>query len=81
MYDFSFLAPCPSSGLIVHGRADRVVPEADIQRLVARLSAQRGIKIDYAKIEGGNHFFDDKLEELGEVVDTYLTKRLREAPD
>ena len=79
MYDFSFLAPCPSSGLIVHGRADRVVPEADIQRLVARLSAQRGIKIDYAKIEGGNHFFDDKLEELGEVVDAYLTRRLREA--
>jgi hypothetical protein len=78
MYDFSFLAPCPSSGLIAHGRADRVVPEADIQRLVARLSAQRGIKIDYAKIEGGNHFFDDKLEELGEVVDSYLTKRLRE---
>jgi hypothetical protein len=79
MYDFSFLAPCPSSGLIAHGRADRVVPEADIQRLVARLSSQRGIKIDYAKIEGANHFFDDKLAELGEVVDGYLAKRLREA--
>ena len=24
MYDFSFLAPCPSSGLIVNGTADRV---------------------------------------------------------
>ena len=26
MYDFSFLAPCPSSGLIVHGGADALVP-------------------------------------------------------
>ena len=25
-FDFSFLAPCPSSGLIVHGDADRVAP-------------------------------------------------------
>ena len=26
LYDFSFLAPCPSSGLIVHGEKDAVVP-------------------------------------------------------
>jgi alpha/beta superfamily hydrolase len=28
MYDFAFLAPCPASGLIVHGTKDNVVPEA-----------------------------------------------------
>ena len=27
MFDFSFLAPCPSSGLIVHGDLDTLVPE------------------------------------------------------
>ncbi len=27
MYDFSFLAPCPSSGLMVHGGKDSVVPD------------------------------------------------------
>ena len=27
MYDFAFLAPCPASGLIVHGTKDLVVPE------------------------------------------------------
>ncbi len=26
LYDFSFLAPCPSSGLIIHGDKDAVVP-------------------------------------------------------
>ena len=29
LYDFSFLAPCPSSGLIVHGEKDAVVPPKD----------------------------------------------------
>jgi alpha/beta superfamily hydrolase len=29
MYDFSFLAPCPSSGLIINGTADRVAKPQD----------------------------------------------------
>ena len=28
LYDFSFLAPCPSSGLMINGDKDRVVPSA-----------------------------------------------------
>src|SRR5471030_1826750 len=44
MYDFAFLAPCPASGLIVHGTKDSVVPEPDVQKLVDRLTAQKGIK-------------------------------------
>jgi alpha/beta superfamily hydrolase len=31
-YDFSFLAPCPSSGLIINGDADKVAPPKDVQR-------------------------------------------------
>ena len=31
MYDFSFLAPCPASGLIINGTADRVAPPADTE--------------------------------------------------
>ncbi len=42
LYDFAFLAPCPASGLFIHGTRDQVVPEADVQKLVDRLSAQRG---------------------------------------
>src|SRR5512146_515108 len=33
LYDFAFLAPCPSSGLIIQGTADDLVPEADVQKL------------------------------------------------
>src|SRR3546814_20040250 len=34
MYDFSFLAPCPSSGIIVQGTADEVVTASAVQKLV-----------------------------------------------
>ena len=46
MYDFSFLAPCPSSGLIVHGDNDALVPPRLGRQAGAKLSQQRGIKID-----------------------------------
>ena len=59
LYDFSFLAPCPSSGLIVHGAADRVVTPNDM--------------------DGANHFFEDKVDELIDVCGTYVDKRLEAA--
>src|SRR3546814_3654952 len=52
MHDFSFLAPCPSSGLIVQGDKDEVVPENAVKKLVDKLSSQRGIAIDYRVVRG-----------------------------
>lgn len=76
VYDFSFLAPCPSSGLIIHGRNDQVAPEGDVQKLVERLSAQRGITIHQKKVEGANHFFESHVNELIENVEEYLDMRM-----
>jgi alpha/beta superfamily hydrolase len=76
LYDFSFLAPCPSSGLIVHGEKDAVVPPKDVNTLVEKLKTQKGIVIDQHIIPGANHFFDNKLEPLMESVTGYLDMRL-----
>ncbi|MGB0341882.1 MAG: alpha/beta hydrolase [Parvibaculales bacterium] len=75
-YDFSFLAPCPASGLITHGDADRIVPQDAIEKLVERLQAQKGITIDYENIAGANHFFENHSDALDETVGQYLDKRL-----
>lgn len=75
-FDFSFLAPCPSSGLFVHGDEDRVASPKDVQNLIDKLKTQRGIVIDQAVIQGANHFFEDKTEELVETVGSYVDKRL-----
>ena len=50
LYDFSFLAPCPSSGLMVNGDKDRVVPSASVAELRPRLKVQKGIKIEHAVV-------------------------------
>ena len=76
MYDFTFLAPCPSSGLIVDGEADEVVTGISVQKLVDKLKTQRHITIDHATIPKANHFFEHEMPDLMKVVDTYLDKRL-----
>lgn len=76
MYDFSFLAPCPSSGLIVQGDSDEVVPPEQVSKLVDKLRQQKGITIDYEQMADTNHFFTDKVEDLKAVVDGYLDGRL-----
>ena len=78
-YDFSFLAPCPSSGLFVHGSEDRVAPVKDVVSVIEKVKTQKGVKIEHAVVDGANHFFDGKVDELMLSVDEYLTKRLGKA--
>lgn len=79
MFDFSFLAPCPASGLIVHGSDDRHVPEEDVEKLAERLRAQRAIEVRYEIIDGANHFFENHLGELDAAVENYLEAALSPA--
>lgn len=76
LYDFAFLAPCPSSGLIVHGDKDEVVPAADVVKLAQKLGHQRDIIIDYRAVKGANHFYHGTLDKLGTEVERYLGKAL-----
>ncbi len=76
LYDFSFLAPCPASGLITHGDEDKIVPQDDIEKMVERLQAQKGIDIQYDNIKGANHFYDDQIDRLNKSVNDYLDVRL-----
>ncbi len=73
LYDFSFLAPCPSSGLVLHGAEDDIVPPAAVEQLVERLCSQRNLKIDRRSIPGANHFFHDRLDELSKELESYLS--------
>ena len=75
MYDFSFLAPCPSSGLIINGSADRVVPPASVEDLSGKLKQQKGIIITHEVIEGAGHFFDKQMDTLIDNVTDYVKMR------
>ncbi len=81
MYDFSFLAPCPASGLMVTGSADEIVPPDSVAKLVDKLRQQRGIAIDHTTVPDANHFFVDKMAEMEAEVTTYLDKALAPKSD
>jgi alpha/beta superfamily hydrolase len=76
MYDFSFLAPCPASGLILHGSADTVTPPNEVERVVAKLRTQKGITIQYDLLEGATHFFSEHLTDVETRVGGYVDKRM-----
>ena len=79
MYDFSFLAPCPASGIFVQGAADTVVQPNAVQKLVDKLRTQKHITIHHEEIPRANHSFENEIEELMGSVDNYLDFRL--SPD
>jgi len=76
MYDFTFLAPCPSSGIIIQGTGDEVVTSGAVQKLVDKLRTQKHITIHHDEIRGANHFFEKEGPELMASVDRYLDMRL-----
>ena len=79
MYDFTFLAPCPTSGLIVNGDADRVASPDETVKLAAKLKTQKGITITHNVIPGANHFFDGTMDNMTEAVRTYVGGRISPA--
>ena len=72
LYDFNFLAPCPASGLIIHGKKDEVSPLDDVQRLAEKLKSQKNITVQYEEISGANHFYDNEIPKLNKVVENYI---------
>jgi uncharacterized protein len=73
--DFSFLAPCPQSGIIIHGERDNIIPQDSVQKVVERLNAQKGIAVDYRVIPNANHFFNDQVDVMIENIHDYMNGR------
>lgn len=80
-HDFAFLAPCPVSGVIVHGTANDIVPAERVHQLVERVSKQKGVELDVRLVDGANHFFSAHLDEAMAEVNRYLDEALAEPAD
>jgi alpha/beta superfamily hydrolase len=73
LYNFEFLAPCPVSGLMIQGDQDQIVDKDSVVMLADRLSAQRGIAVSKAIINGADHFFTDKLDMVLAATSQYIS--------
>ena len=70
--DFSFLAPCPTSGLIIQGGKDEIEDPLLVADLAKRLNMQRHCDIDYALIEEGDHMYNNHLVDLYKLTGNYI---------
>ncbi|MDC0190160.1 alpha/beta hydrolase [Rhodospirillales bacterium] len=74
--DFSFLAPCPSSGLIIHGDKDAHISLDAVKKLSQKLDGQKNISVNLSIVRGADHFYKDNMDNLSKEVASYLDKSL-----
>lgn len=75
--DFTFLAPCPASGLIIQGGKDEIVPPVSVETLARRLNQQRNAEIDFAMIEDGDHVYNNHLKDLYRLSGQYVISAMQ----
>ena len=76
VYDFTFLAPCPISGLVVYGKNDELVPEESVLHLKKKLNMQKNIEVKFDSINNANHFFKSKEKELSQSIERYIKEKV-----
>lgn len=67
-YSFDFLRECAKPKLFVSGARDQFGPRAQLEALVASVSAPKQLVI----IEGADHFFEGRLRELREAIESWV---------
>jgi alpha/beta superfamily hydrolase len=75
VYDFSFLAPCPTSGQVIYSDNDELVTKESIDELDNRIKSQKGIKVIFTKIKDSNHFFKDREDQLAKEIEKYIKEK------
>src|SRR5438094_341006 len=70
LYDFSFLAPCPSSGMIVHGDKDGPLPPLTPEEAALAQSLKRHIAAIAAREHNLDHY--DELEKVARYIEATL---------
>ena len=76
LYDFTFLSPCPISGIIIFGKNDELVHIESMLNLKKRLCIQKNIDIKFESITNANHFYKNKEKELATTIDKYIKDKV-----
>lgn len=76
LYDFGFLSPCPTAGLITMGDRDEIVSEEAVSKLAAKLAGQKGANLEYKIIKGADHYYRNNLDALNIITEDYIVRRM-----
>ncbi len=72
-YDFEFLRECTKPKLFVSGSRDQYAPPGTLERLVETFAMPKKL----VRIEAGDHFFEGRLREMREAVETWVKDTAR----
>ncbi len=69
--DFTFLAPCPVSGLFIQGDAPNEEQEA-VKALAATLTAQRNVYVTENHVPGADFAYTNHLKNIMDLTQNYI---------
>jgi hypothetical protein len=72
VYTFDFLRNCAKPKLFVSGARDQFGPRAKLEELVAFIPEPKKLVV----IEGADHFFEGRLRELREAIETWVREAI-----
>jgi alpha/beta superfamily hydrolase len=76
VYTFDFMRDCAKPKLFVSGARDQFGPRAKLEALVASVPEPKKLVL----IEGADHFFEGRLRELREAIETWVKEALSSQP-
>jgi uncharacterized protein len=75
-YTFDFLQKCAKPKLFVSGARDQFGPRTKLEALVRSLPEPKKLVV----IEGADHFFEGRLRELREAIETWVKEAVSSQP-
>jgi alpha/beta superfamily hydrolase len=69
IYDFEFLRDCKKPKLFVSGSRDQFGPAGKLEALVDTFTEPKKL----VRIEAGDHFFEGRLREMRETIETWVS--------
>ena len=75
-YTFDFLHDCAKPKLFVSGASDQFGPRTKLEALVRSLPEPKKLVV----IEGADHFFEGRLRELREAIETWVKEAIGSQP-
>ncbi len=76
IYTFDFLHDCAKPKLLVSGARDQFGPRTKLEALVRSLPEPKKLVV----IEGADHFFEGRLRELREAIETWVKDAVSSQP-
>ncbi len=76
VYTYDFLRDCTLPKLFISGARDQFGPRSKLQELVNSIPEPKKLVL----IEGGDHFFEGRLKELREAIETWVKEAISFQP-